>query len=198
MRKVWDFLGTTFLGGVLVLLPLAILIYLFQLILSLLLKISEPLAKLFPSIWNEILVQLIALAILVGICFFVGLFIRTRFGNTVFGFLESQFLAKIPFYTSIKETIQQFTGQKKMPFSEVVLVNAFGNETWMTGFVTDRLPNGYITVFVPTAPNPTNGYVFHLKEEHVKPIDVKSEEAIKSIISMGSGSKKILTKKYFQ
>jgi len=65
----------------------------------------------------------------------------------------------------------------------------------MTGFVTDRLDSGDITVFVPTGPNPTNGYIFHLKPDQVEEIDASTEEAMRSIIGIGVGSNKVIKSK---
>jgi uncharacterized membrane protein len=58
----------------------------------------------------------------------------------------------------------------------------------MTGFVTDIHENGLYTIFVPTGPNPTTGFIFHLEEAYVQKIDTPVEEAMRSIISCGAGS----------
>lgn len=58
----------------------------------------------------------------------------------------------------------------------------------MTGFVTDELPNGKLTIFVPTGPNPTNGFIFHVDEDQVEYLDTNTEDAMRSIIGVGVGS----------
>ncbi|MBK8503269.1 MAG: DUF502 domain-containing protein [Saprospiraceae bacterium] len=89
--------------------------------------------------------------------------------------------------------MQQFTGAKKMPFSDVVLVDVFSNGTRMTGFITDEHSSGNFTVFVPTGPNPTNGFIFHLKAEQVERLaDVKTDDALRSIIAVRVGSAGIM------
>ena len=87
-----------------------------------------------------------------------------------------------------KETVVQFLGDKKSPFSSVALVQIFGNETLVSAFVTDTHDNGDYTVFVPTGPNPTSGNIYHVKSRFVHPVDVPVEEAMRSIISCGAGS----------
>ena len=49
-------------------------------------------------------------------------------------------------YNLVKETVQQFLGAKKSPFSKVATVRLFGNETEMTAFVTDEHPDGRIFI----------------------------------------------------
>jgi len=53
----------------------------------------------------------------------------------------------------------QFPGKKKFPFSSIVLVRTYDNETLMTGFITDEYPDGRCSVFVPTGPNSTTGLI---------------------------------------
>jgi uncharacterized membrane protein len=67
----------------------------------------------------------------------------------------------------------------------------------MTGFITDEHANDFYTVFVPTGPNPTNGFIFHVKAHQITEIDVSVEEAMKAIISVGAGSKNIV-ESYFR
>ena len=94
-------------------------------------------------------------------------------------------------YNIIKETVQQFSGQKEMPFRKVVLVDPFNTGAKMTGFITDET-DGIYTVFVPTAPNPTNGFVFHMPANQVELLNVETDKALRSIIAIGVGSQDVL------
>ena len=82
--------------------------------------------------------------------------------------------------------------REKSPFSSVALVQAFENDTLMTAFITEEHAKGIYTVFVPCGPNPTTGYIFHLKKQFVHPIEVPIEDAFRSVISCGAGSKPLL------
>ena len=108
---------------------------------------------------------------------------------------ESRIFLKIPGYSLIKETVSQFFGNKKSPFSSVALVQIFGNETLASAFITDEHKDGTRTVFVPTGPNPTSGNIYHLPEDRVHPVDVSVEEAMRSIISCGAGSSTLISKR---
>ncbi len=189
-----EFMNTTLIGGFLVILPLAILLIVFNWIFGFILNIIDPIARLltFGGAIDRFLASILSIIILLLICFGVGFFVRTRMGNYLFLRIERRILKRIPFYKAISETVKQFSDREKMPFSKVVLADVFGNDTRMTGFITDEHDNGFYTIFVPTGPNPTNGFIFHVKEDQIQEVDISVEEAMKSIIGVGTGSKKLI------
>ena len=197
MKKLQNFINTTLLGGFIVLLPLAIVALLAKSLVGVITNMLKPIAILIHNSLNVELPQLfysvIAFILVILLFFFLGLFVRTRIGKNIFESFEQRYLTKLPFYSVIKKTVQQFTGVKKMPFSEVVLVDAYGSGVLMTGFLTDSNPElGIYTVFVPTAPNPTNGFIFHVQEHQIiHTPNIKTEDAMRSIIGMGVGSEKV-------
>jgi uncharacterized membrane protein len=189
------FLWTTLIGGVGVLLPLVLIswvfYWLYTVIVGAVKPVSDPLAEV-----SGILRPIMDLIIIGGIfitCFLLGLLIRTRIGNFFHKHIEKNFLRKIPGYIVTKEIILHFSGEEETPFSAVVLVKPFGNDTYMTGFVTDRNPKSpYTTVFVPTGPNPTSGNIYHVTNENVVDAKVKVEVGMKTVIGCGAGSKPLL------
>ena len=68
------------------------------------------------------------------------------------------------------------------------MVKVFTSDTLMTGFVTEILNEDLYTVFVPTGPNPTNGFIFHVKKDQLVFVDTKPEDAMRTIIGVGTGS----------
>ena len=193
MKKIKKFISTTLIGGFVVLLPLAILFLLIKFLIGIIYKILNPLSMLLHKAIGVELSTMpydaIAFGIVISIFFFLGLVVRTRIGQNLFERFENRSLAKLPMYSAIKKTVQQFSGVQKMPFSEVVLVDAYGSGLLMTGFVTDKHPNGRYTVFVPTAPNPTNGFVFDATEDQIiRTPEVSTEDAMRTIIGMGVGT----------
>jgi uncharacterized membrane protein len=197
-RNFWTrlrkFTETTLIGGLLVLLPITIFIVLVRFVLQLITKFISPIAKLFSGIELPLaLVNFISLGIVITFCFLVGLAVRTRSGNAIINYLNKKYLAKLPFYITIQETVKQIFGKKEDSFSRVVLIDVFG--VLMTGFVTDDTRTGIYTVFVPTAPNPTNGFVFHAREDQLTFLDVKPEDAMRTVIGLGTGSQTLFKKK---
>ena len=194
MKRIRDFLKTSLLGGMVVILPVAILIFVFKWIFSLVTNMVQPLTDLVlaRSQMQEILADILVIAVILTLCFVIGVFVRTRLGKWIFQTLENKLLKIAPGYSLIKETVMQFVGSKKSPFSSVALVQIFGNETLASAFVTDTHEDGSYTVFVPTGPNPTSGNIYHLEARFVHPIDVPVEDAMRSIISCGAGSTKLV------
>jgi len=198
MTRLRNFLLTTLLGGAVVLLPIAIFIFLLQLLWNLTKNLLEPLAGFMRGElgleFPEFYLNALAFIIVIAFCFLVGLIIRTRFGKNTWGWFERTYLLRLPLYGTIKETVQQFSGNKRMPFSDVVLIDVFGNNTRMTGFITDEHESGNYTVFVPTGPNPTNGFIFHVSKDQIQHVNdgIKTDDAMRTIIGVGVGSSGIM------
>jgi uncharacterized membrane protein len=195
MKRLETFIKTTLLGGFVVILPVAVLVGVLSWVFNFITQKIQPITNLIlaKSDLREIVADLIALVIILAACFFVGLLVKTRLGGYIYKIIEAHTLIKIPGYRLIKETILQFLGDKKSPFSSVALANIFGNETLVTAFITDEHEDGSFTVFIPTGPNPTSGNIYHLQEKYVHKIDVSVEMAMKSIISCGAGSQELLS-----
>jgi uncharacterized membrane protein len=119
--------------------------------------------------------------------------VRTRLGAFLYRVIETRILKLAPGYSMIKETVLQIFGSRKdSPFSSVAIAQIFGNDTLVTAFITDRHPDGSYTLFVPTGPNPTSGLIYHLDEKFVHPVNIPVQDAMRSIISCGAGSAKLM------
>lgn len=196
MGRLKGFFKTSLLGGVAVILPVAIFVFIFKWLFNFVTDKIQPLTNLVmaKSQLQEIAADALAIAIILGVCLIIGAIVKTKVGKFVHESLENRILKIAPGYTMIKETVTQFIGKKKAPFSSVALVQIFENSTLMTGFVTDAHPDGSYTVFVPTGPNPTSGLIYHLQGKYVQHVDVPVEEAMRSIISCGAGSKTLINR----
>ena len=185
---------TSFIGGVTVILPAVIFIAVFTWVFNFVTNLIQPLTDLIVAKSNvrEVLADVLVLTIIVSICFMIGLMVRTRLGNFLFNSIEHNLLRIAPGYNLIKDTVLQLLGSKKSPFSTVALAQIFENDTLVTCFVTDEHADGSFTVFVPTGPNPTSGVIYHLKGKFVHPVNVSVEEAMRSIISCGAGSTRLV------
>lgn len=194
MKRIKTFFKTSLLGGMVVILPVAILAFVFTWLFGLVTDIVQPLTDLIlkRSQIQELLADILVIAVILMTCFVVGVFVKTRLGAWMYKTTENKILKIAPGYSLIKETVLQFLGSKKSPFSSVALVQIFANETLVSAFVTDTHPDGSCTVFVPTGPNPTSGQIFHVKAEYVHRVDVPVEEAMRSIISCGAGSTRLI------
>lgn len=194
-KRMRVFVTNALIGGFLVILPMAILFVIFSWMFSFILKIVSPISQLliFSTEVNAFIANAISIAALLLICFGLGVGVRTAFGKYMFAEIEEKYLSKLPFYRTIRETVRHFSEKNdESPFRQVVLVDVYENSTLQTGFITDRHDEtGRITVFVPTGPNPTNGFIFHVKKHQLVYVDIPVEEAVKTVIGVGSGARKL-------
>jgi len=192
MKRLRAFLVTTFLGGVVVILPGAILAFVFSWLFGAMRRLIQPAGQLVTaqsSLPEYAADAVVALTILAG-CFAVGLVVRTRIGMFAWSNVEDRILKVAPGYTAVKEAVNQLLGRKK-PFSTVALVE-LGGGTLATAFVTDQHESGIWTVFVPMGPNPTSGLVLHVDRARVRVIAEPGQDALRTVISCGAGSSRLV------
>jgi len=196
MKRIREFFKSTFVGGILVILPSAIFLFVLNWIFGLVRRMINPLTTFLmtKSTLQGVVADVLVIIFLIMACFVVGVIVRTRLGKWLYLLLESRILLRFPGYSLIKETVSQFLGKKKSPFSSVALAQIFGNDTLVSSFITDEHEDGSYSVFVPTGPNPTSGNIYHLQRNYVHPVDVSVEDTMRSIISCGAGSSRLITK----
>ncbi|WP_235297598.1 DUF502 domain-containing protein [Portibacter marinus] len=180
----------TLVKGAIYSLPFLILLFLVTLLFDLIFGLLSPLSAIIApgSEKPHWIFHIISLSIIFGIFYLIGLSAKNRVSKYYFSLFEKEYLKRIPLYTTIRDLVQQFTGMKKMPFSDVVLIDTFESGVLMTGFVTEQVSDDLYTVFVPTAPNPTNGNIYHVPASRITFVDATPEEAMRTIVGMGTGS----------
>ncbi len=196
MNKLKHFISQSFIGGVLVIAPIIILLlalrWAMQSVQSLIAPLTDPLERITGAPSLAIDAAVIVL-ILLG-CFMVGTLVATRAGHWLQNFIDNHLARFAPGYKLIRDIIQQMFGaNSNSPFTrgEAAVVQLYGSHipSRATAIITSRHDNGWFTVFVPTGPNPTSGFVYHLPPDCVEPRpDIKLDVAFKSIISCGAGS----------
>lgn len=197
MDKFWSkpFFIKTLLDGLLLVLPTIIILFLLSLIFKFVFNIVSPISALLDKNAEKhaLLINLLALLILVVFIFTIGLILRSARSKKSFKIFEGRYLLRIPLYSTLQETIAQFSGLKKMPFSQVVLIDAYNTGVLLTGFITEKACDGIYTVFVPTAPNPMNGNIYHVPSTQMRFLDIEPEKAMRTIMGMGTGSSVLFT-----
>jgi uncharacterized membrane protein len=195
LRKIKLFIKTTLLGGILVVMPIVILILVSKWLYEFIADKIKPLTYILVETarLQEFVASALALVIIILSFSVAGLIVKTRLGQYSFEQLEMRFLAKLPLYNIIKETILQLVGTEKKLFKHVALVNLFGNETRVTAFITEEHDDGSYTVFVPSGPAPTAGFIYHLKSDSVQKVNYPIDKAMRTIFSVGAGSKELLS-----
>ena len=122
---------------------------------------------------------------------FVGAVARHFFFRTLMQ-LGDSFLRKIPIIGSVYKTTLELTNTifspEKRAFQQVVLVPFPCPGALAIGLVTrsETILEDRISVFIPTAPSPISGYLIFFKKEDVRVIDMKTDEALRYIVSCGA------------
>ncbi len=103
--------------------------------------------------------------------------------------LNVPLLGKI--YGTVKQVNQAFTSEKKSSFQQVIMVEFPRKGLYSVGFVTAEQVKtdegeSIISIFVPTTPNPTTGFLLVLPESKVVKLDMSVAEGIKYIVSLGA------------
>ena len=125
MKNIQNFLKNTFIGGFLIILPVAALIGVLKWIYGFVISSIDYLPgfinylfKLKPDILDGVIGDIVALAITIIFCFVVGITVKTRIGNFLYNELEEHILSKFPGFSLIKDTINQFAGDNNKLFDE--------------------------------------------------------------------------------
>jgi len=196
MEKLRAFIGKALLGGVLVLLPIALLLGAFNWVFKIVTDLIQPLTDLVikNNGMPEVIGDVVVVILIASVCFVVGTLATTGAGKWMHSLLDEYLARFAPGYKLTKDIVGQFLGDKTTsPFAngEVAKARIFGvdSDTTVTGLVTCRHEDGSYTVFVPTGPNPTSGNMYHLHEDQVELFPEASVESMmKTIIACGAGS----------
>lgn len=200
---VGNFFRRSLMGGLLILLPVAIVGFFFKWLYQTTSGMISPFANVFIDVFGlpKPVADLLVLGILVLVCFAVGNLVATRVGAWLWERVEAILMDKVPGYRSVREITAQLLGKSSdSPFKrgEVAQVWLYGRSVDVTvlGLVTSRHENGAYTVFVPTGPNPTSGFIYHVDARLVqlRP-EIRVEQMMKTVIACGAGSAGLLLQK---
>lgn len=130
------------------------------------------------------------LLILIG----TGMLVTNIIGHRLLALWEKA-LDRIPFIRSIYSAVKQVTQTLFQPsdtsFRKVVLIEYPRKGSWAIAFVTSEkfthahFEQALYTVFVPTTPNPTSGFILLLPKNEVIELELSVEEALKMVVSLG-------------
>ena len=192
MKKIISFIKTTIIGGLFFIIPIFLVIYLTVKIVVTFRKLVAPLAdKINVSFFGEeIGSRVIAVVLLVILCFIAGIFAKAKNATRLKDWVEDHILSNIPGYTLLKGMTEAAAGLDSKNIKEVVLVNL--EEVWQIGFLMDRIDDQLNVVFIPSAPNPTAGEVVLVKWDRMEMLDIDEISVIKLYRKLGGDSKKIL------
>ena len=147
-----------------------------------------------PMHWYWSLCALLLAVLLIGL---VGGLARYYFGKKLIELVDLALL-RVPLlnkiYSAIKQVNEAFSPSNKSSFKQVVLVEFPRPGSYSVGFLTgedhkevqQKTREHVLSVFVPTTPNPTSGFLVLVPEHEITKLDMSVAEGIKFIISLGA------------
>jgi uncharacterized membrane protein len=194
MNRAASFVTTTITGGFFVVLPIVLVVFLIVEAMGMLLALLEPIAQRLPGhgLIGLGIPQLLALFIIVGACFVTGLVISTRVGTRARERLEDIVLQRLPAYGILKSLTQQFAGTAQGGEFAPALARIHGPGAWSLCFIVEEHDGGAYTVFVPTSPTPTVGFVYRVERDGVRRLDASMGAAVNCAMRWGIGLRNLL------
>ncbi len=197
--KIAKALKKYLITGVLVWLPIAVTIWAMTYIIS----AADRLISLLPESWQPqhfwgFNIPGLGIVAATVVLFVTGVFAANVLGRRILGAWDS-LLGRIPvvksIYSSVKKVSESLLSDSSRSFKTPVLVPFPQPGIWTIAFVSGHIPNklkgslpqddDYISVYVPTTPNPTGGYYIMVKKSDVRELNMSVDQALKYVISLG-------------
>lgn len=189
-----DSIFSLFLTGLFTLLPITLTVAVFSITFRVLVGWLEPLKRFgLPFIgiipYSEVILAL-------AIIFIAGALYNMFLLRPIIHAIEKLF-EKIPLirpvYSGIKKLVHAFSFQDKVSFTKVVRVEFPKAGIYSIGFLANQVDEKiapdmvkkYFSIFIPTTPNPTSGFLIIVPEDEFIIIDISRQDAMAMIISGG-------------
>lgn len=196
-----------FFAGVLVLVPVLVTFllagWLYVTLTSWAVVLVENFApELHKLFWVKQAVRLGTLLLIIALLLLIGEFMRYKLGRIVARFTE-WILLRLPILRSVYVTSRQigealWTPEGNM-FRQVVLIEYPRKGIYTIGFLTNENKKEWelsaktnkqlLSLFIPTTPNPTSGFLLFVPREDCQILDMKVSEGMKLVISGGVGTR---------
>jgi len=185
-----------FITGLVVLLPLYLSLYILFIIFM---SVDNILGR-FINIYLErnwgIQIYGLGFILFLVLITAIGFLSKNLIGRMTHRFL-GRMIIRFPFvgyiYQPLKQIFEFLFSEDKVAFKKTVLVRCLPNNTLTIGFVTnegfpeaqEKIKSELVSVFVPTVPNPTTGFLLFVPRSEVIFLDINIKDAIKLIVSGG-------------
>lgn len=186
---MWKKIKKWFLSGIAVVMPVGVTIFVLVWLFNLL---DGILRNLINNIF-KIDIPGLGLLVLVLLIFMVGMFTSNFVGKKITGWFE-KIIGKIPLiksiYNPVRKIISGLSSEKTESFQKVVMVEFPQKGRKSIGFITNSnftlKGEDKISVFIPTTPNPTNGFLIIVDRKDVEILDMTVNEGLNTVVSIGS------------
>ena len=192
MKKFITFIKTTVIGGLVIIIPVAVISFVVGDTINSLIAATKPLTQDLPfdAFTNAAIALLLVIAVIIAICFIAGFLLNTLWGKTIKSWLERTLLEKIPMYSTLRGLTQKFAGIEGADYP-VVEVDLYNSDSRVLGVLMDTLPDERRVVYIPSSPIVTVGQLHILPTIRVTETDLSMTETIGCLSQMGLEAKKL-------
>ena len=193
-------LRSSFLAGLIVIAPIGLTIWLIWTVVGWIDGFVLPLVPQTFQPEQYIGINLRGVGVIIFLIFtvFVGWIAKGLLGRSLIRWAES-IVERTPvvrsIYSGIKQIAETVFAQSERSFEKACLIQYPRKGIWAIGFISTEtkgevaertvVANGMVSVFVPTTPNPTSGFLLFFPKDDVIELDMSIEEAAKLVISAG-------------
>jgi uncharacterized membrane protein len=183
-----NFIKTTIIGGLIFLVPVAIVAVVLGKAYSIMLIVAEPLDELIPidQVGGVAFVNLLALLAIILVCFIAGIIAKSALAKKAYRSLDN-LLMIVPGYALVKGITNSFSSGEEAAKTLIPAMVKF-DECTQICFEVERSPEGNVVVFLPGAPDPWSGGVVTVSSKRVERLDMSLAEATRMIQQLGRGS----------
>jgi len=196
-----------FITGLLVLVPLVVTFW----VLSGLIEVLDEAWLLLPEDWRPkelfgFSTAGLGALLTLGVIFLTGVVATNFFGQQLIMLWEA-LVSRVPvvksIYSSVKQVSDTIFSDSGNAFRQALLVEYPRKGAWTVAFLTgapggdvsNHLTGDFVSVYVPTTPNPTSGFFLMMPRADVVELDMTVDQALKYIISMGTVTPEIKSEK---
>ncbi len=193
MKTIADFLKTTVIGGLFILLPLLLLELMLVEIFELIVLLATPIADLFPKSWIEAVnaPALVAVALILLASFALGVAARSAIGQRLGRWLERNTVGRIPLYGVLKGLAARLIEiGEGSAFKPAILVSADGQREF--SYLIEDHGDGNATIMLPWAPTPLSGSVKIVPMQQVQVLDTSLGDLTRVLSHWGVGAHELI------
>lgn len=189
-------LKTYLVTGFLIWLPVAVTLW----VLSLIIGTMDATLQWLPATWQPQMIfgyhiPGVGVVVALAVMLLTGALAANILGQRLFRVWES-LMGRIPvvktIYNSVKQVSDTLLSGSGQAFSKALLVRFPHQDAWTIAFLTGD-PSGlgapvdadFVSVYVPTTPNPTSGYLMLVRRADTHELDMSVDDALKYVISLG-------------
>jgi uncharacterized membrane protein len=195
MKSIVEFLKTSLIGGLFVLLPLLLLYLLLAEMLQLVVALATPIADLFPKgTFDRVNAPvLLALILIVGASFIFGLALRSMLLRRAGLWIEGTVLGRVPMYNAVKSLSRGLVGAKDDTAFRAAVLNSPDGQREIVYVIEDH-GDGILTVLQPWAPASFAGSVKIMASDRLEMLDATLDEVSRVLGLWGVGARDLLSK----